>query len=74
MRSELLEQVVRDCVQDIGDPLFVHILRRCEAACPWTNVEEVKAVVRGMVNRGVLHMREDPVDHDWTYRKGPKWT
>ena len=69
--SNALLGLIRECVQNIGDPLMNHIQ---DHVCPhgWTK-DDVRREVLRMVKRGELRMKEDSVDHDWSYRKGPNW-
>jgi len=59
---------VRVVVERMGDPLMSDITEAIDRP-----VEEVKAVVREMVKRSELRMKEDSIDHDWSYRKGRNW-
>lgn len=54
---------LRTQILKIGDPLLKHILSRVDA-----DEESVKEEIRLMVKEGILRMKEDPIDHDWTYR------
>ena len=69
--SNALNNLVRECVSQVGDPLIDDIYKHiCQHG--WTEGDVRNAVLR-MVNREELHMKEGDIDHDWTYRKGPKW-
>ena len=65
---------IRTIVENIGDPLMMHIYGGIHEAHPgmWTD-DDIRREVLAMVNREELRMKEDPVDHDWSYRKGSKW-
>lgn len=69
-----LFRAIRKVVEDVGDPLMEHVLSRVHAAHPgvW-NSEQIRAATLSLVNQEVLRMREDSVDHDWSYRKGRNW-
>jgi len=64
-----LHDAIKECVEKIGDPLMRQIITYCER---WPE-DQVRRQVRAMVQQGVLRMKEDYTDHDWTYRKGRYW-
>lgn len=65
-----LQQAIRDCVEEVGDPLMSHIVTHVGDG--YTR-DEIREEVLAMVNRGELRMKEDSVDHEWSYRKGRNW-
>jgi len=69
-----IERAIAKVIEDIGDPLMCHIQSRIGVAHPgiWT-CDEISDAVMVMVNDGRLRMKEDSVDHDWSYRKGRNW-
>jgi len=67
----MMNQRIRDCVKRVGDPLMRHIL--AHVMPHGFSEEEVRSEVRAMVGRGELRMKEDSIDHDWTYRMGRNW-
>lgn len=73
-----LENTIRECVDKIGDPLMMHITAYCGDRGFFVDdmgfsVDVVKAEVKRMVDAGILRMKDDDIDHDWTYRKGRNW-
>ena len=71
MSSPSLNQIIREVVNDVGDPLMSHITGFVTLQ-GWGS-EEVRKEVLAMVDRGELRMKDDDIDHDWTYRKGRNW-
>ena len=70
-RMRLLHQLIRECVEEIGDPLMKHIIKR---TVPFGFTEALtKAIVLLMFQQGELRMKEDEIDHDWSYRRGRNW-
>ena len=70
MRS-VLNLLIRSCVERYGDPLLEDIV--IWTACTSYDAEATKVEVLAMVNRGELRMKDDVIDHDWTYRRGHNW-
>ena len=68
MGERCLSHEVREVVERVGDPLMSHIIQETGA-----DALDVKRVVQEMVHRGELRQKEDPIDHDWSYRKGSNW-
>lgn len=60
--AELHQRIVH-VVEQLGDPTYEQI--RLKVASP-----HVKIALSQLVNHGVLRMKEDDVEHDWTYRMG----
>ena len=56
------EEDVLQSVKKIGDPLLKHI-----AEDLGVSRETVAPVAKVLVDRGLLRMKEDDVDHDWAY-------
>lgn len=72
--KDALRNAIRDAVAEVGDPLMCHIQSRVTKAWPGTfTIDEIRDEVLAMVNREELRMKEDCVDHDWSYRKGRNW-
>ncbi len=66
-----LRQIIRECVEEIGDPLISHI---CTRTAPFGfDYEKTRTEVNAMVQRRELRMKEDDIDHDWSYRRGRNW-
>lgn len=70
-RMRLLYQLIRECVEEIGDPLMEHIIKRTGAF--GFKRDETKCWVAAMVSQGELRMKEDEIDHDWLYCCGENW-
>jgi len=64
-----LHDAIKECVEKIGDPLMREIIKHCAR---WPE-DHVRQEVLEMVQQGVLRMKEDDIEHDWTYRKGRYW-
>ena len=62
-QSKLQEKILA-IVDKIGDPLMEHITERIDVA-----EKDVRHAVLGLVRDGTLRMKEDIIDHDWTYRR-----
>lgn len=72
--SDVLRQVIREAVEAVGDPLMCHIESRVHLSWPGAfTSDEIRKKVLEMVRNEELRMKEDCVDHDWAYRKGPCW-
>lgn len=69
-----LNMAIRKVVESVGDPLMEHIWKGIETNHPalW-NKDQIYNEVMAMVQREELRMKEDSVDHDWSYRKGRNW-
>jgi len=64
-----LEEAIVAIVEDIGDPLLKHIVNRLDDQDHDGEYGGyVEQAVLDLVARGVLRMKEDSYDHDWTYR------
>jgi len=58
-----LEKEIMAAVHEHGDPLMYDI--QAELA---RESETVRRAVLDLVHRGMLRMKDDDIDHDWTYR------
>lgn len=68
LRAEPVRAQVRAVVNVMGDPLMRDFLESV-----YGTENEIKETVRQMVESGELRMKEDEIDHDWSYRKGRNW-
>ena len=60
LKDYILEYVAR-----VGDPLLQDIVRALADIAPKAVVE---AEVTTLLHQGLLRMKDDDIDHDWTYR------
>ena len=60
-----IEKEVREVVERVGDPLMSDFYKGVKSTR-----ERIKKVVKEMVGYVVLRMKEDTVNHEWSYRKG----
>ena len=66
-----LNKLIRECVEEISDPLIEHICTR--TAPSGFDYEKTWREVNAMVQRRELRMKRDTIDHDWSYRRGRNW-
>lgn len=64
-----IKSKIREIVEETGDPLMSHFIE----AMPEEDAEFIKQIVRALVQDGVLRMKEDSIDHEYSYRKGRNW-
>jgi len=63
MQNEQIDVRIAKYAKKIGDPLMKHIKEHIGG-----DPDKVKICVIAMVQRGTLRMKEDCIDHDWSYR------
>lgn len=63
-----LNQAIRDCVAEVGDPLLRHIRAHC-APLGFSH-NDIDNEAAEMVLRNELRMKDDGIDNEWSYRRG----
>jgi hypothetical protein len=66
-----LNQFIRTCVTVNGDPTSEMIHNYCKTYGFFD--EDIKKELKAMVERSELRMKDDDIDHDWSYREGRNW-
>lgn len=64
---ETLERMIMLIVRRMGDPSLRDIVEAVLERSSWPT-KEIEDMVKGLVRGGWLRMKEDTIDHDWTYK------
>lgn len=60
---------IRACIEKWGDPILRHFIEDCQ---PFTQ-QQITDALNAMVSFNIVRMKEDIIDHDWSYRQGRNW-